>query len=168
MPMDFGSESMYPPDTMRGEGWPCIRQFNIFLENRVGRLHELLRRLESENVRVMALSVIDSGDCAIARLVLNNYERAKEIFDLSEFNYFETDLVGVLLPDDPQPYLRICMALMQAELNIHYTYPLLYRKQGRGAIALYIEDVDQALKTLKERGYKTVTESDLFDYDEFT
>ena len=97
----------------------------------------------------MALNVIDMGDCAIARIVLNNYERAKEIFDLSEFNYFETDLVGVLLPDDPQPYLRICMALMQAELNIHYTYPLLYRKLGRGAIALYVEDVDLALKTLK-------------------
>lgn len=168
MAMDFGNESAYPPETMRGRAWPCIRQFNIFLENRVGQLHDLLRRLESQDLCVMALNVIDMGDCAIARIVLNNYERAKEIFDLSEFNYFETDLVGVLLPDDPQPYLRICMALMQAELNIHYTYPLLYRKLGRGAIALYVEDVDLALKTLKAIGYTIVTEDDLFNYDDFS
>ena len=59
------------------------------------------------------------------------------------------------------------MALLQAELNIHYTYPLLYRHRGRGAIALYVDDVDLALKTLTDKGHRIITENDLLDDDEY-
>lgn len=165
--MSFGGESATDPKTARGQSWPCLRQFGVFMENRVGSLHELLRHLERHDLRVMALSIVDSVDCAIARLVLDNVDRGKELFRLSNFTVFETDLVGVELPDDPQPYVRICMALLEAELNIHYTYPLLYRRKGRGAIALYVDDIDLAMKTLTDNGNRIVTENDLLDDDEF-
>jgi len=167
MSMSFGGGSSVDPSTMRGRDWPCLRQFGVFLENRVGMLHELLRHLEQHDMRVIALSIVDSVDCAIARLVVNNYERGREIFELSQFTVFETDLVGVELPDDSQPYVKICMALLETELNIHYTYPLLYRRRGRGAIALYVDDVDLAMRTLTEKGHRIVTENDLVDDDEF-
>lgn len=159
--MSIGGKSTTDPSTARGRDWPCLRQFGVFVENRVGQLHSLLRHLETQDVRVMALSIADSVDYAIVRLVLDNYERGKEIFNLSNFTVFENDIVGVELPNDPQPYVKICLALLQAELNIHYSYPLLYRGQGRGAIALYVDDVDMALKTLSDKGHRIVTENDL-------
>lgn len=159
--MSFGGKSATDPSTMRGRDWPCLRQFGVFVENRVGQLHELLRHLERQDVRVMALSIADSVDYAIVRMVLDNYERGKEIFNLSNFTVFENDLVGVELPNDPQPYVKICLALLQAELNVHYTYPLLYRGHGRGAIALYVDDVDMAMQTLSAQGHRIVTENDL-------
>lgn len=162
----FGDKSAVESSTMRGQAWPCLRQFAVFMENRVGRLHELLRHMERQDVRVVALTIANSVDCAIVRVMFNDAERGRELFRLSNFAVSESDVVGVVLPDDPQPYLKICMALLQAELNIHYTYPLLFRKRGRHVIALYVDDVDLALRTLTEKGLQLVTEDDLMG-DEF-
>lgn len=147
--------------TARGKQWPCLRQFAVFLENRVGRLHDLLRRFEGQEIRVVALSIANSVDCAFVRIMVNDADRGREILTLSNFPFAEIDLIGVELPDGPQPFVQICLALLQAELNVHYTYPLLYHRSGRGAIALYVDDVDLALKTLEEKGLHIVTESDL-------
>jgi len=164
--MSFGGQASADAGTLRGRDWPCLRQFGIFMENRVGTLHELLRHIERHDLRVIALTIVDSVDFSIARLVLNNYERALEHFRLSDFKFFETDLIGVELTNDPQPYVKICMALLQAELNIHYTYPLLYRGKGRGAIALHVDDIEMGIKTLTDKGHRIITENDLLEYDE--
>ena len=55
---------------------------------------------------------------------------------------------------------------MSAELNVHYVYPLMYRRNGRGAIAVFVDEVDEALRVLKERNHDLVTEDDLMDYDD--
>src|SRR6204780_5071090 len=144
--MSFGGKASTDAGTMRGRDWPCLRQFGIFMENRVGTLHELLRHIERHDLRVMALTIVDSVDFSIARVVVSHYERARELFLRSDFKFFETDIIGVELSNDPQPYVKVCIALLQAELNIHYTYPLLYRRQGRGAIALYVDDVETGIK----------------------
>jgi len=152
--------------TARSRAWPCLRQFAVFVENRVGRLHELLRLFESHAIRVVALSIANSVDCAFVRIMVNDADRGREILQLSKFAFAEIDLIGVELPDGPQPFVQICLALLQAELNVQYTYPLLYHRGGRGAIALYVDDVDLALRTLEEKGLNIVTESDLLMDDE--
>lgn len=167
MSMEFGGEATVSPATMRGREWPCLRQFCVFLENRVGRLHDLLRYLEGHDLRVMALSIVDSVDFAVVRVLLDNYERGHELFQLSNFNVFENDIIAVELPDDPQPLVSICVPLLQAEINIHYSYPLLYRRHGRSAMALYVDDVDEGLRVLREKGLRIITENDLLDDDEF-
>jgi hypothetical protein len=167
MSMDFGEGEGLIPSTMRGRDWPCLRQFAVFFENRVGQLHELLRTLEKHDLRVIGLSVSDSIDYSVARIIVDNYERATEIISLCSFKSFETDILGVLLPDDPQPFLRICTALLQGEVNIHYAYPLLFRRNGRGAIALHVDDLDQGMETLKAKELILLTENDLIDDDEF-
>jgi len=165
--MNFGGDATIDPSTMRGRDWPTLKQFGVFLENRVGNLNSLLRHLEGHDLRIIALSIVNSVDSAVVRLMLDNYERGRGLFDLSGFTVFETDLIGVELPDDPQPYVKICMALLQAEISIHYTYPLLYRRHGRAAIALYVDDIDLGLKTLADKGHRIVTEKDLLNDDEF-
>ena len=147
--------------TAREHDWPCLRQFCVFLENRLGRLRDLLRIFEKHDLRIIALSINDSRDCATARVMLSSYGRGREILSMSGFTYFESDIIGVELPDGHQPFATLCGSLLQAEVNIHYTYPLLYRGQGRGAIAISVDDLDMALKVLAERGHRLITEDDL-------
>src|SRR4051812_4426193 len=165
--MSFGGDDHIEAATMRGRDWPTLRQFCVFMENRVGGLYDLLRHLERNEIRVVALSIANSVDCAIIRVMVNNTDRAREVFQLSKFAFSESDLVGVELPDDPQPYLRICMALLAGEINISYTYPLLYRRKGRGGIAMYVDDVETAMRILTEQGLTIITETNLEDDDEF-
>ena len=167
MSMDFGEGDYLDASTMRGQDWPCLRQVCVLLENRVGQLRDLLQHLEGQDLRLVALSIVDSVDFAVVRVLLDNYERARELFELSDFTYFENDLIGVELPDAMQPYVAVCTALLQAELNVHYTYPLLFRRRGKAAIALFVDDIDQALEVLKEKGLTIITENDLLDDDEY-
>ena len=167
MPRDFGDETIIEPATIPGRGWPCLRQFCVFMENRVGRLHDLLRHIEQHDLRVVALSIVDTVDFAVARVMVDRTDRAREIFKLSDFTFIENDILGVELPDDPQPYVRICLALLAAEMNIHYTYPLNFRRRGNGAIAIYVEDIDMATQILESQGMQMITEGDLLQDDEF-
>ena len=165
--MNFGNEIPTDSETARGRNWPCLRQFGLLLENRVGSLHDLMRRLERDDLRVIALSIVDSIDCAVARLILSHYERGLELLQLSDYRFFESDVIGVELPDHPQPHVAICTALLQSEINIHYTYPLLYRRAGRDAIALYVDDVDRGLSIMNDKGLRIVTEADLEQDDNY-
>lgn len=165
---EFGEEGFgLPTATMRGRDWPTLRQFIVSMENKVGELHDLLRRIESDNMRVLALSVVDSHDFAVARVIVSEYERGLELLKLSGLNFYESDLVGVELPDTSQPHLSVCTALLSAEVNIHYTYPLLYRHNGRGAIALAVDNTDGAIAALNEAGLNVITETNLLEDDEY-
>ena len=165
--MNFGDDDELDTSTMRGRDWPSLRQFCVFIENRVGGLTDLLRILEKHDLRIIALSIANSVDCAIIRVMLDNTDRAREVFQLSKFAFTESDVVGVELPRDSQPYLRVCMALLAVEINISYTYPLLYRREGRSAIALYVDDVETTLRVLAEKGFRLLTEDDLLQDDEY-
>lgn len=167
MSSGFSSDLTVGPATARGRDWPCLRQFCVFMENRVGRLHDLLRQVEKHDLKVVGLSMVDTVDFAVARIMLDNADRARETLTLGGYTYMESDVLGVVLPDDPQPFLTIFTALITAELNIHYTYPLLFRRQGRGAIALHLDDIDQATQILTGAGVQLITEGDLLEGDEF-
>ena len=112
--------------TSRGRDWPCLRQFVVFLENKVGSLHTLLRKVERDDLQVMAMSILDSSDSAIARLITNNYERTRELLELSGLPFSECEVIGVLLPDVDQPHSNICGGIMTAELNVHYFLSLIH------------------------------------------
>jgi len=163
---EFGGAAV-DPSTMRGRDWPCLRQFCIFMENRVGRLSDLLRQVERSDIRVLALSVVDTIDFAVARILVDQTDRARELLSLSDFNFIENDIVGVELPDDPQPFLQVFRAIVSAEINISYTYPLLYRRGGKGAIAIHVDDVDQSIEILNNLGFRVLTEADMTEDDEF-
>ena len=147
--------------TARGRDWPSVRQFNIFVENRVGGLLNVVRRFETTDIHIVSLTVVDSADCAIIRLVLSDPERAYEIIQQAKFAFTESDLLIVELPDGPKPLLQICKALLSAEVNIHYAYPLLVGPQGRAALALHVEDHETAVATLSRQGFVLFTENDL-------
>ena len=70
---------------------------------------------------------------------------------------------GIILPGDKQPLLRICTALLQAEVNLVQAYPLLVRPGGKSAVALMVDNIDLAIQTLADKSIKMITEDDLID-----
>lgn len=161
--MSFAGGSGTDFQTLRGHNYPTIRQFTIFLENRVGQLLEVLRRFEGSGIRVVALSINDAAECAVVRFVVDDYDRGREILERAGLAIIETDLVGVELPDGAQPLLRICTALLQAELNIQQAYPLIHLPSGRPSVAIMVENTELAMETLSGRGFRLINERDLLD-----
>ncbi len=145
--------------TARGRNWPTLRQFTVFLENKVGQLLEVVRRFDGSRVRIVALSITDAGECAFVRFLLSHPEQGREILERAGLPLIESDLLGVELPDDRQPLLRICTALLRAEVNIIQAYPIL----GRPAVALMVDNTEMGLETLAAQGFTMITEGDLDD-----
>ncbi len=161
--MSTGEGAGLDYDTSRGRDWPSVRQFNVFLENRVGALITVVRRFEATDIRIISLTVNDMSDCAIIRLVLSDPERALEVLNQAKLPVTESDLLVVQLPEGNHPLVRICKALLAAELNIDYAYPLLVGPQGRAALALHVDDHEAAVRTLTNQGFTIFTENDLGD-----
>jgi hypothetical protein len=147
--------------TMRGRNYPTIRQFTVFLENRVGQLLEVVRRFEGSTVRIVSLSISGAAECAFVRFLLSHPEEGREILERAGLAIIESDLIGVELPDGPQGLLQICTALLQAEVNIVQAYPLIVRPHGRAAVALMVDHIDMGLETLAGKGFTMITEGDL-------
>src|SRR6516225_2744819 len=139
--------------TARGRDWPSVRQYNVFVENRVGNLLSVVRHFETTDIRIVSLTVVDSADCAIIRMVLSDPERAREIFERHRLPITESDLLVVELPDVTQPLVHICKALLGAEISIHYAYPLLIGPHGKAALALDGEDHETAAGVLSRLGF---------------
>jgi hypothetical protein len=147
--------------TARGRNWPTLRQFTVFLENKVGQLLEVVRRFEGSQVKIVALSISDSGECAFVRFLVSHPEQGREILERAGLALIESDLLGVELPDDDQPLLRVCTALLQAEVNIIQAYPILVRPHGRPAVALMVDNTEMGLETLASKGFSMISEADL-------
>src|ERR1700722_11589581 len=156
---DEGGSSAIDFATARGRDWPSGRQYNVFVENRVGNLLSVVRHFESTDIRIVSLTVVDSADCAIIRMVLSDPERSREIFERHRLPITESDLLVVELPEADQPLVQICKALLGAEISIHYAYPLLVGPHGKAALALHVEDHETAVTTLTGLGFTLFTET---------
>ena len=101
--MSVGEGSGTGYSTIRGRGYPTIRQFTVFLENRVGQLLEVVRRFEGSKVRIVALAIYDATECAFVRFLLSDPEQGREILERAGLAMIESDLIGVELPENSQP-----------------------------------------------------------------
>ncbi|HEX8524233.1 MAG TPA: hypothetical protein VF669_18405 [Tepidisphaeraceae bacterium] len=156
-------EEVLGPQTLDGSGFesPHVRQFTVFLENRVGRLQTLVRALEVGSGRIAALSVEEASDCALVRLICSDPDQSRKVLRDAGFPFGENDLLAVVLPKrSRQPLIEICSALLAAEINIHYAYPLLLPPKGP-SLALYVEDPTLAAYLLIKKGFTLIGESDL-------
>ena len=157
---DGGGESV-DYETLEGRSWPTVTQFSVFLENRVGQLMEVVRAFHGSKVKIVGLSISDAADCCIVRLMLSHCEQGKEILNRAELAYAENELMVVELPSGPQSLIELGTALLQAEINIHYAYPLIVHPHGRAAIALHIDNLELAASMLREHRFEVLCEADL-------
>lgn len=152
-------------DTMRGRNYPAIRQFTVFLENKVGSLLQVVRRFEGTRVRIVALSIADSAECAFVRFLLSHPEQGREILERAGLAIIETDVIGVELPENSQALLRVCTALLQGEVNLIQAYPLLVRPHGRPSVAVMVDNIEMGQEILNKAGFAMIGEADLQDDD---
>jgi hypothetical protein len=160
--MTFGDQGGTELSTLRGRDYPGVRQFSIFLENRVGALLDLVRRIEASGNRIVAMTVVDSIDCAVIRLILSDPERAAETLKLANLPFLESNLLLVQLPPGNSPLGKVCKALLSAEINIHYAYPLMIGSAShRPVLAIHVDDQDTGSQTLEREGFTVLSEGDL-------
>ena len=158
---DFGAVVDF--DTARGQDYPTIRQFTVFLENRVGALNGLLRRFRGSRVRIMAVSISDAAECSLLRVILSHPEQGREILERDGLAIIESDLIALELQSGDQPMLDVCSALLQAEINLLQTYTLMVQKRDRAVVAIMVDNIDQAQITLATNGFNMITENELQD-----
>jgi hypothetical protein len=153
--------SFESPSTAEKVGAPRVTQFSIFLANTVGALMEIVRLLNSRNVHVVAISVQDSADTAIVRIVVSDPESVQDIFAEHEIPHAVCDLVVVELKEGPTELGKLLAALLAADINIFGSYALLTRPRGRTALALHVEDNECAISVLNQHGFQILGQSDI-------
>ncbi|MHC4833620.1 MAG: acetolactate synthase [Planctomycetota bacterium] len=150
-----------PPMTEQGYAPPTVRQFGVFLDNKVGKLLELLQAFEeSEVVSVRAISVVDSSDHAVVRLICDNADAARQMLRRRQFSFSEVDLLVVEI-DEKRTLSAACLYLLGAELNIRFAYPILPSPQIDGAVALAVDDHTLAGQILRRKHFRLIAEEDL-------
>lgn len=137
-----------------------VKQFSVFIENRVGRLHDLVAMLSKHNIHIMAMTTIDQTDTALDRFIVDDPERAREIMAANNFFFTECDVLAVEFRDESQ-LKDVLNALIIVEVNVHYAYAFLVRPKGRSALALSVEDIDLASSALNTRGFKVLNQRDI-------
>jgi len=150
-----------PFETAQAQGVPTVRQQSVFVENRVGQLLRLTQLFDQTEIRILAVSIVNSVDCAICRMILDDPDRAHDVLIDHGFQVSEADLLVISLPHGKRALLGVWASLISGEVNIHYTYPMLVQPQGHPAIALLPDNLDSAARVLAERGYTLLDESDL-------
>jgi hypothetical protein len=137
-----------------------VKQFSVFIENRVGRLSDLVGLLAKHNVHIMAMTTIDQTDTALDRIIVDDPDRARELMAANNFFFTESDVVAVEFSDESK-LQAVLAALVTVEVNIHYTYAFLVRPKGRSALALSVEDNDLAASALNTSGFKVLSRCDV-------
>lgn len=156
-----------PFGTAQAHDSPTVRQQSVFIENRVGQLLRLTRLFDQTEIRILAVSVVNSIDCAICRMILDDPDRAYDVMTQSRFQVSETDLIVVSLPHGKRALLHTWTALLGAEINIHYTYPLIVHPKGSPAIAVMPDNVENAIHVLRDRNFSLIDQADLYDSREY-
>lgn len=142
-------------------GGERVRQLGVFLENKVGKLLELIRLFDSHNVHILGLSVVDTADSAIVRLVVDDPERAARILGEQGIAFSECRLVVVELQSSSEDLKKVFVALLEAELNVRFTYPLLTRPHGNAVLAIHCDDHDFASEVLTRHQFRLLYQEDL-------
>ena len=137
-----------------------VRQFSVFIPNRMGRMFDVVRLLGARAVRIMALSVLDTTDSTVLRLVVDDPDRARDLLEENGLAYTENAIVCVEIAEERQ-LPEVLEALLEAELNIHYTYPFLIRPEGRSALAISIEHHDVAEDALRRHQFRVLYQADI-------
>lgn len=149
-----------PAKIDRQKSDPPVIQFSIFLENKVGRFIDIIAMLEKHDTHVMAMTVLDTTDSAIVRMVFDDSDRARALFQEHLIPHTETDVLVVEM-NAVTDLKKILSSLLQAEINIHYMYSFLNRPKSKSAMAVKMDDPDLAKHALMRTNFKVLNQRDI-------
>ena len=147
-------------DTLVDHGEP-VRQFSVMLPTRVGALAAMVKLLRSLGVEVIGLSVQDSRDATIARLVVSDPDVAEHLFMEKGIPHTTCELVVIAMRESGPGLLQCLDSLMIAETNIDFAYALMPSPEGQAMLAMHVEDYEFAVAVLHQSGFKLMYQEDL-------
>ena len=134
-----------------------IRQISVFLENRPGKLYELTGLLARHGIDMRALSIAETTDFGIARLIVNDAYGAAQVLREGQFIAQFSDVLAFAVPDEPGGLYRLLGEFNAAQVNIEYMYAFLGGKRGQAYMIFRVTNTEIAEKALVERGLKSLT-----------
>ena len=148
--------------TTQGFEPPRLTQHSVFLENRVGRLLDLMGVFEGQALTLAGISILDSTDHAVVRIVTSHGELSRRLLARHEMVFSETQVLAVEI-EPSRNFANICRHLLQVEVNIQYAYPLIVRPRQLPGFALHTDDNVFAGQILRRRLFNVLAENDLGD-----
>ncbi len=138
------------------------KQISVFLENKVGRLAHVTKVLGEAGINIRALSIADTSDFGILRLIVNDPAKAYRILKDARFTVSETEVIAVQIPDSPGGLASVLEQMTEQELSIEYLYAFLGNKGDDALVIFKVEDINRARKIFNEKGIKFLDESTLY------
>ncbi len=136
-------------------------QISVFIENKEGRLAEVTAILRNAEVNIRALSLADTTDFGVLRLIVNNNQKAEKALKKEGFTVGITQVLAVEVKDEPGGLNEILDPLWENEVNVEYMYAFA-NPQCRNAIMIFrFDDLDKALKLLEEKNIKVINSSEI-------
>ncbi len=139
----------------------AIQQLTIFVENKKGAVVSITDALAKHNVNIRALSIAETQEFGILRLIVNEQETALETLREQGHLIKITDVLGVKISDEPGKLAKALDVLDKAEINVEYLYAFMARTEKHAYVVLRVEDNALAEKVLTEAGYKMITLADV-------
>ncbi|MBD3184266.1 ACT domain-containing protein [Candidatus Poribacteria bacterium] len=139
-----------------------VKQISIFLENKSGRLAEVTKILADNNINIRALSLADTADFGILRVIVSDFHKASDVLKTAGYTLSETDVVAVEVPDKPGGLAGILAPLKEAEMDVEYMYAFV-QSSGQNAIMIFrFEDPNKAIEILKGSNLKILSGEEVY------
>jgi len=139
-----------------------VEQISVFLENKSGRLAEVTGTLAKAGVNIRALSLADTADFGILRLIVNDTDKARQIMKESGFTVAKTEVVALEIPDKPGGLAGILVALDKAAINVEYMYAFVQHSGANAIIIFRFDDPDKAALILQDAGVRVLEPSEVY------
>jgi len=139
-----------------------VKQISIFLENKSGRLAQVSDVLGAGGVNIRALSIADTTDFGILRLIVNDPERAYRLLKEAGFTVNLTDVLAVELEDRPGGLARALKPLAEAGINIEYLYAFVQKARDAALVVFRVEQMDEAANVLQAHGIRLVPGEEVY------
>jgi len=139
-----------------------VPQISVFLENKVGRMADVTDVLAEHDINIVALSVADTSDFGILRLIVDKPEHAYDALKKAGFTVMSNYVIAVEVSDVPGGLARILRILVNAALNVEYMYAFVERKTGRAALIFRFDKEQEAVKALQAAGVNILKKIDVF------
>jgi len=133
-----------------------VEQISVFLENKAGRLAEVARVLGDAGINIRALSLADTTDFGILRLIVNDREAAKKVLKEAGFTVGITQVIAVEVEDKPGGLAKILKLLADEGINVEYMYAFVERSSGNAVLIFKLEDLDRAIDLLSSHGVRVI------------
>jgi len=139
-----------------------VEQIAIFLENRSGRLAEITGILAEKGINIRAMSLADTSDFGILRLIVNDTENARKVLKEKGFTVGTTSVVVVEVQDKPGGLANVLQIIKKADLNIEYMYAFTQKSGETGLIIFRFEKIDAAIDVLAKAGIRLLSGEEVY------